>query len=935
MNRTVKSRALDHSSKEFSFKLRPVAAACALAIFASGASAQQAAPATDKAAEAAKAEAQKKEAAKKDAAKVPPVENFVVTAGIRRGIEDAISVKQNSTSIVESISAEDIGKLPDVSIAESISRLPGLAAQRVAGRAQVISVRGLSPDFATTLLNGREQVSTGDNRSVEFDQYPSELLSAVTVYKTPDSSLVGQGLSGTLDMQTVRPLSFGGRAVSVNVRGEKNSLGDIANAKATGNRVSVTYIDQLANKTVGVAFGYSRLESPILEQQVGLYEPWETPGRNGVPSGTQYTNGIKSLARSGKNTREGFMGVLEIKASNEWTTTFDLYSSKFDREDTANQFEANLGDYNGGFAPGLRWSSVNVVNGVLQGGVATGLYPLVRGIYTKREDKLSAFGWNNRFQFDGWSLLADANISTAKRDELSLENNLQLARTSASTAPLDSLTLAWNTGGFPTMRPGLSYSDATRLFVDNTIYGSGYGKTPKVEDELKGYKLVASFPLGTASSYFSDIDVGLNFAERTKKKRQPEGGINLRAGPTTIAGDLQYSRVDLGFSGSGVIPAWNVPGVVSRYMMFAPTDTLNYLISKGWDVTEKVTTSFIKANLDGQLGSVSLRGNVGVQVQNTDQSSNSRYYDGTAPAASQVKPVTDSKSYTDVLPSVNLAFGLGNEQTLRLAVAKQLARPRVDQLRSALDFGVSNVDFKPGGSGGNTKLDPWRANAFDISYEKYFGNKAYVAVAGFYKDLRSYIYTQSQNYDFSRFTPGTIARTNFGNYTAPYNGQGGKLKGAELSISLPMSMIAKELDGFGIVASASYSDSAIKIQDPSSNIGANIPLPGLSKNVTNLTAYYEKHGFSARISQRKRDDFVGEIGNFANDRTLRYVVGETIVDAQLGYSINQGMFKGLSFVLQANNLNNQPYQTYAGSRDRPYEYIKYGRTVLFGVNYKM
>lgn len=109
----------------------------------------------------------------------------VQVTGLRRAIEGAISVKRDSTSIVEAISAEDIGRLPDVSIAESLARLPGLAAQRVAGRAQVISVRGLSPDFSTTLLNGREVVSTGDNRSVEFDQYPSELVSGVTVYKTP------------------------------------------------------------------------------------------------------------------------------------------------------------------------------------------------------------------------------------------------------------------------------------------------------------------------------------------------------------------------------------------------------------------------------------------------------------------------------------------------------------------------------------------------------------------------------------------------------------------------------------------------------------------------------------------------------------------------------------------------------------------------------
>src|SRR5690606_5909662 len=149
----------------------------------------------------------------------------VTVTGIRRGIESAISVKRDSTSIVEAISAEDIGKLPDVSIAESIARLPGLAAQRVAGRAQVISVRGLSPDFATTLLNGREMVSTGDNRSVEFDQYPSELINGVTVYKTPDSGLVGQGLSGTIDMQTVRPLSFSERVISVGARYQKNSLG--------------------------------------------------------------------------------------------------------------------------------------------------------------------------------------------------------------------------------------------------------------------------------------------------------------------------------------------------------------------------------------------------------------------------------------------------------------------------------------------------------------------------------------------------------------------------------------------------------------------------------------------------------------------------------------------------------------------------------------
>jgi len=112
------------------------------------------------------------------------VEEITVT-GIRASIENSIALKKASSSIVETVSAEDIGKLPDTSIAESLARLPGLTAQRLDGRAQSISVRGLGPDFNTVLLNSREQVSTSDNRGVEFDQYPSEILSGVVVYKTP------------------------------------------------------------------------------------------------------------------------------------------------------------------------------------------------------------------------------------------------------------------------------------------------------------------------------------------------------------------------------------------------------------------------------------------------------------------------------------------------------------------------------------------------------------------------------------------------------------------------------------------------------------------------------------------------------------------------------------------------------------------------------
>ncbi|MCL1526150.1 TonB-dependent receptor [Xanthomonas nasturtii] len=871
----------------------------------------------------------------------------VQVTGLRRAIEGAISVKRDSTSIVEAISAEDIGRLPDVSIAESLARLPGLAAQRVAGRAQVISVRGLSPDFSTTLLNGREVVSTGDNRSVEFDQYPSELVSGVTVYKTPDAGLVGQGLSGTVDMQTARPLSYNERVIAIGGRYQRNSLGKAANVDPYGNRFNISYIDQFADRTIGLTIGYAHTDMPIQENQVGLYEPWQPVNaqrqRPGVADGVYFSDGIKALRRTGNQKRDGLMATLQYRPSNAWTSTFDAFHTEAEQIDTANQFELNLSNYNGGYTPGLNITDVRVNdNGSFVGGTASGVYPLVRGMYNKREDKIEAFGWNNETTAGAVKIVADLNYSKATRDELNLENNLQRA----PMPQLDTVGVSVVGNGFSQLAPGMNYSNPDELFLSNTIYGSGYGKVPRVEDVLKGARLQASFPMPEALSWFSDLDVGVNYANREKQKTQPEGNITLGAqGEATVAADLQYAPVNLGFAGLGSLPAWNVPAAVSRYMLFNPNDEASFLVSKAWTVEEKITTAWLRANLDTEWGSVGVRGNIGVQLQSADQSSQANYWDASQPAGSEVRPIDDGKTYRDWLPSLNLAFQFPYEQTLRFAMAKQVARPRVDQLRASLEFGVDTSTGRPGASGGNPTLDPWRANAIDISYEKYFAERAYLAAAFFYKDLKSYIYTQSRdNYDFSALVagyvppPGSAPVLTTGTFSAPFNGKGGTLRGVELTASLPLDLVFAPLEGFGIQASATFNDSDVKIRDPesASSVGdGEISLPGLSKRVYNLTAYYEHKGFEARVSQRRRSDFIGEIGNFNGNRTLRYVVGENITDAQISYNFSDtSSLSGLTLLLQASNLSNSPYRTYAETKDRPLEYIEWGRTFVLGVNYK-
>jgi iron complex outermembrane recepter protein len=916
MNMLTKKR-----HRSVALRLTPIAAGCAVMLsMASGAVYAQAESAT-------------------------PATSTVTVTGIRKGIEDAISVKKNSSSIVEAISAEDIGKLPDISIAESLARLPGLAAQRVAGRAQVISVRGLSPDFSTTLLNGREQVSTGDNRSVEFDQYPSELLGSVVVYKTPDAALTGQGLSGTIDLQTVRPLAFAKSTFSVNLRGEKNSLGSIADAKSTGNRFSVSYIDQFANRTIGLAIGYAHLTSPVLENQVGLYEPWKQDSRAGLPAGTFVSDGIKSLAKSGKRERDGVFAVVEWKPTKEWSSTLDGYYSESKNREIFSQFEANLGDYNGGFQPGLLYTQRTInSNNVLTGGVATGLYPLVRGFSNVRDDKIQAAGWNNVVKFKGFSLLGDISYSKAERNETNLETNA-LLRTPTGGPLLDQLTLNYATGGFPTLTPGRDYSNAANLFVGNTIYGGGYGKSPNTVDKLNGYKLVGNIETDAfLGGFFPSVDIGIHYSDRSKAKRQPENPLSVSApgGFSTISSDLLTKPVNLGFSNTGIIPSWNVLGVIGKYFApYAPDELQNFKQANRWRVEEKITSYFAKANIESDLGgNVNLSGNIGLQLQNTDQSSSANVI-----AGSSIRPYSNGSSYNDYLPSLNLKFVFPGDVSVRAAAAKQLARARVDQLRASTEFGIGQVTRIPGGSGGNPELAPWRANAFDLSIEKYFGTKAYVSAAFFYKDLRSYIFNQSRTFDFTnviaaadvRNADGTplIPITPFGTFSQPLNGKGGSLRGLELSASIPFNLFTPVLDGFGVSASGTFSKSSINIPDDGSNTGsAQIPLPGLSKTQTNVTFYYEKYGFSTRISQRQRSDFIGEIGNFAGNRTLRYVVGEKVVDFQIGYEFQEGTLKGLGFQLQANNLTNEAYRTYASSKDRPYEYAKYGRSFLFGANYK-
>jgi len=874
------------------FQLSPVATGCAIFVTAMAGNAYAQNAVTEPAAEA-------------------PIQTVQVT-GIRRAIEDAITVKRDATGIVEAISAEDIGKLPDISIAESLARLPGLSSQRVNGQAQQISIRGTSGDLSTALLNGREQVSTSANRTVEYDQYPSELINGVTVYKTSDAGVVGQGLSGTVDMQTIKPLSLRERAISVNVRGEKNSKGSVsAGSPDTGSRISASYVDQFANRTIGVAIGYARQDKPNVSE---TFETWDWVDATVNGQTVKVPKGIKALAVTGDQVRDGLMGVLEYRPNRNFTSTIDAYHSRFDQEEIRRGMEIPVKDDGT-----VSFANPTIVNGVMRAGIANDVNPVVRNNRVVRDDKLTAIGWNNRFTVGDWVGIIDLSHSKADHKEELVEINA--GRQFRQTLGFD------YTGGsaIPALNLSGAYDNPNDIRIGGQ-FGEGYVNAPNLTDKLNSAR--ASVEYKFADGPFNSVEVGFNVSKRSKEKEHLETGFN-KIGDGSFAANVINGSQSL-YALPNTL-SWDIDKVLAQnFGPYTPAILVPWGATKNWSIDEKVKTGYVKLNIDTELMSMPLRGNVGVQVVKTDQSSTANTL--RAWPFADLVPLTDGKSYTDYLPSLNLAWTLPNEQVVRLGLGKTLARAKLNELNAALEVGLTQQSTgTPWGNGGNAQLDPWRASQIDLSYEKYFGNKGYVSAAGFYKDLKSYIYNITMPRDFSEYRLEG-ATSDIGTMSQPRNGEGGRLSGLEFAVSTPLDMIHPMLDGFGITANASFTSSQITIEDQRFG-GMDIPLPGLSKRVFNVTGYYEKDGFSARVSQRYRSDFVGEIGGIGGANELTFVKADKVVDLQLGYDFPQ--VKGLSVLFQVNNLTDTNFETYAGTKDRPRGYTKYGRQMLLGLNYKL
>lgn len=869
-----------------------------------------------------------------DAAPAEDEEDAIVVSGFRASLENAVNEKKNNDQIVESVSAEDIGKLPDASIGESIARLPGVTSQRLNGRSNNISIRGFGPDFSQTVLNGREQTSTGDSRAVEFDQYPSEIVSQVVVYKSPTASLVGQGLVGTIDIRTVRPLDYGKSVLAIGARGTYADLGALnAGSKKYGYRANATFIDQFADDTIGIALSASYVDEPYQLQE---FNAWGYAGA-GTAASPAVIGGSKSYVTSTQLKRLGLNGTLQYQASDTVRMTLDGFYSNFEDDQSKRGIELPLGF--GAFGT-TGPTGAAVSDGFVTAGTFNNVQGVVRNDIFQRKADLYSFGYNAAYDGDdGWKAFVDIGYSKTDRNELSIES---YAGTGFGQALGATDTISFTSGASGTVfDPTLDYSNPALIRLTDPL-GWGGGVVPQVgyynnriiEDELKQYRVGVEKEV---DGFFSAIKFGMNYTDRQKSLTPDEFLVRLRGGALELAipSDALLRPTNLGYLGLGPIVSYDARDLIADGTLVLDRNLSPDIPAKAYNVTEDLMTAYLQADIEQEMGSGTLTGNIGVQAIHTDQGSS-----GTVFAGGVARSVRASTSYWDILPSLNLSMRFDSDFVIRFAASRQIQRPRLDDMRVAVSYGISNnaADSPTGlapfidGNGGNPQLRPYRANAFDLNFEKYFGQSGLISLQLFHKDIKSYIDRTRFPFDYAGYPlpTGLPPATLIGRLESSFNTGGGSMYGGELAVTLPFSNISEALDGFGVTGGVGYTKT--KIKDAAGNVDQ---IPGYSKWVANGTAYFEKWGFNARGSVRYRSSFLGDFTGFGGSPTRRTALAEMIVDGQIGYDFQEGSaLSGLSVYLQGQNLTDERFASVGASRSQVIDYQIYGRRFLGGFTFK-
>ncbi|MDN3637550.1 TonB-dependent receptor [Simiduia curdlanivorans] len=854
------------------------------------------------------------------------LEEVVVTASYRESLARALDQKRDAVGSRDVILAEDIADFPDLNLAESLQRIPGVAISRDAGEGRNVSVRGLGPQFTRVRINGMEAMSTtggtdssgGANRSRAFDfnTFASELFSSMAVNKTSSADLDEGSLGAVIDLSTAKPLDYKD-SLTVAVSGQ---LGYNDLAEETDPRGSILVAGKNDADTFGWGATYSYSKRNILEEGFSAVR-WSSERDFASCSGCadqaefDTVNGgiYPRIPRYGKLTHEqertGFTGTLQWRPTDSTEFSLDYLGSEFDATRDEEFVEVSIKESGNANEMDVLDYAIDANN--------TLTYMQLDNVDTRIEhrfDKLNtkfqqlsltaSHEFNDKLRIDGLIGRSESKFENPVQTTIIFDAvNQSGPFTYDARSDSEFLDLDWGT---------FDLTDG-----DNFMFTEVRDRPNQTDNSFENVSINLEYDLTDTWSVKGGVSVKEYTFDVTEARRDTK--LSAIGGNQPVDG--LFSLTSLA-EGSNII--WLTPDVSKAA---AAVDLYNLPAQlrdqDDRSVEETDTGFYVQASWDSEISGMPLRGNIGVRQVTTDVTST-----GYTKVGSDLVEVEVNREYTDTLPSLNAVLAVTEDINLRFSYAKVMARPDLGNLTpgGSVDQFNGNVKF------GNPDLDPFRADTFDLGVEWYFADDALISLALFRKKIDSFIISTTeagQTWD-STGLPVSILDPSL-NFTEDdlwtvskkANGNGGDLNGFEMIWQQPIG------DSFGVITNYTFVDSEVEYgTDGNGDIIKN-DLLGLSRNTYNITGYFETDKMGARISYSYRDDYLTAVPSGSAGNDLEGTKGTANIDLAAHYNLSDN----LKLTFEAINLTDEYNSQFVDSSERSSVYHHTGRQYYLGAAY--
>ena len=859
----------------------------------------------------------------------------IVVTGVRASLSSAQSIKRNSDVIVDSIVAEDIGKLPDRNVAEALQRITGIQIQRSFGEGSSVAIRGLSQ--VRTEINGRDVFTANGGRTLSLEDVPSELLSGIDVYKNPSADLIEGGIGGLINLRTRKPFDFDGFKASASASVNYYDL--YGKSKPQANLLlSDRWDTGIGEIGVMVDVGFQKTafrQDQISSQPFYRLNPADASdavtlaglGRTGKE--TYLPHGVGIGQYLGDRRRLGIDAAVQWRPSDALELTAEYVRSDYKFRYGDYSFFAYTGD--GDIIPDYNAPFTFDDQGNFRSGTFVNLPINANTSLETRHSVTSDYSFNAKWKpTDRLSVTGDfqyiKGVTDGQRSIVILSSTAERLYQEVGN-------------GVPTMiiSPDNDASNGNGLVTDPANYASGAGYLDHIEHSVgTEYAGRVDAEYEFDNSFLRSLKFGLRYTDRSAvTDSSTYNYYGLSSLPSSLL-DVHRFRGDLyrGFQGvpdgavfvnrdlvldyddtrAALAPYTGDPAALLKGVGYQPSDR-NTQGEKTYTAYGLVKFGFddLPVRVDGNIGVRVVKTKVstsGFSVQTPQaEDANGNVIPGNGPIS--FVPIGRDSEYTRALPSLNLRFHLSDQLQLRLAASKGLTRPDFSQLNPNINI----VEFNSGSglrtaSSGNADLRPLEAKQFDASLEWYFSRTGSLYAAAFYKKVDGFIANVTSTEVFD------LGHGNFNvDVTRPVNGDNGKIKGAEIGGNTFFDFLPGLWSGFGVQANFTYVDSKAPSPNAFDNEGNQlfVPLEQLSKYSYNLVGFYDKGPLSARLAYNWRSKYVVTTRGNGSGNLPIFNAARGQVDASLTYTVNENF----ALTVDGVNLTDTENKTYYGIPSRP------------------